>query len=136
MNNHFINITKNLDLKPSTVSNTNDTDKITRHFDDYIGVCKIKEASSEILREDNFSFKMVLDEVKNVILKLNSKKFSTYGAIPASIRKQTIEVHFKYLTNTINHSLKEPTFLDELKQSEVMPVHKKLTLYRMRNIDQ
>ena len=34
MNNHFISITKNLDLKPSTVSNTSDTDKITRHFDD------------------------------------------------------------------------------------------------------
>ena len=92
MNNYFINITKNLDLKPSPVFNTSDIDEITKHFDDHISVCKIKEAYSEILQEDNFSFKMVsMDEVKK-ILKLSSKISSTYGAIPASILKQTIEV--------------------------------------------
>ena len=65
MNNHFINITKNLDLKPSTVSNTSDSDEITKHFDDHISVYKTKEAYNEIQREDNFSFKMVsMDEVK------------------------------------------------------------------------
>ena len=44
MNNYFLNITKNLDLKHSTVSNTSDIDEITKHFDDHISVCKIKEA--------------------------------------------------------------------------------------------
>ena len=35
---------------------------------------QIKEAYSEILQEDNFSFKMVsMDEVKKIVLKLNSK---------------------------------------------------------------
>ena len=106
MNSYFINITKNLDLKPLKVPNTSDIDEITKYFDDHISVCKIKEGYSEILREDNFSFKMVsMDEVKKEVLKLNSKKSSTYGAIPASILKQTIEVHLKYLTNTINNSL-------------------------------
>ena len=120
MNNYFINITKKLDLKPSTFSNTSNIDQITKHFNDHTSVCKIKKAYSEILRERNFSFKMVsMDEVKKVVLKLNSKKFSTYGAIPASILKQTIEVDLKYLTNTINYSLKKSTFPDELKQSEV-----------------
>ena len=57
MNNYFISITKNLDLKPKTVSNARDIDEITKHFDDQISVCKIKEAYSEILREDNFSLK-------------------------------------------------------------------------------
>ena len=127
MNNYFINITKNVDLKSSTISNTSDIDEITKHFDDYTSVCKIKEAYSEILRENNFSFKIVsMDEVKKVVLKLNSKKSSTYGAILESILKQTIEVYLKYLTNTINHSVKESTFPDELKQSEVIPVYKKL----------
>ena len=32
----------------------------------------------------------------------------------------------KYLANTINHSLKEFTFPDELKQFEVISVYKKL----------
>ena len=70
-----------------------------------------------------------MDEVKKVVLKLNSKKSSIYGAIPASILKQTIEVHLKYLTNTINNSLKESTFPDELKYI------KNLTLYKRRIID-
>ena len=127
MNNYFINITKKLDLKPSTVSNTSDIDVLTKHFDDHISVFKIKDAYSAILREDNFSFKMVsMDEVKKVVLKLNSKNSSTYAAIPASILKQTIEVHLKYLTNTINHSLKVSIFPDELKQSEVIPIYKNL----------
>ena len=101
-------------MKPSTVSNTSDIDKIIKHFHDDINVCKIKEAYSGILREDDFSFNM--DKVKKVVLKLNSKKSATYGATPASILKQTIEVYLKHLTNTINHSLKESTFPDELKQ--------------------
>ena len=49
MNTYFINITKNLDLKPSAISNTSDIDEITKHFGDQISVCKIKEAYSEIL---------------------------------------------------------------------------------------
>ena len=122
-------------MKPSTVSNTSNIDEIPKHFDDHISVCKIKEAYNEILREDNFSFKMVsMDKVKKVVLKLNSKKSFTYGAILASTLKQTIEVYLKYLTNTISHSLKESTFPDELKPSEVKPVN--LTLYRTRIIDQ
>ena len=68
MNNYFINITK----KPSIISNISDIDKITKHFDDDISVCKIKEAYSESLQENNFSFKMVsMDEVKKIVLKLN-----------------------------------------------------------------
>ena len=34
--------------------------------------------------------------------------------------------YYRELTNTINHSLKGSTFPDELKQSEVIPVYKKL----------
>ena len=65
MNDCFINITKNSDLKHSTVSNITDNDKITKRFDDHISVCKIKEAYSKILREDNFSFGMAsMNEVK------------------------------------------------------------------------
>ena len=81
MNNYLINITKKLDSKSSRVSNTSDVDEITKHFDNHISICKIKEAYSKILRADNFSFKMVsMDEVKRVVLKLNSKKSSTHVA--------------------------------------------------------
>ena len=75
-----------------------------------------------------------MDEVKNVVLKLNSasKNFSMYDAIPPSTLKETMQVHLKYLTN-INHSLKESTFPDELKQSEVIPVYKKLDPLQKKN---
>ena len=39
----------------------------------------------------------------------------------------------KYLTNTINHSLKEFTFPDELKQSEVITAYKNLTPLQKEN---
>ena len=74
-----------------------------------------------------------MDEVKKETLKLNSKKSSTYGAIPTGTLKQTIEVHLKYLTNTINNFLKESTFPDELKQSEVIPVYKNLDPLQKEN---
>ena len=80
-----------------------------------------------------YSRMVSMDEVKKVVLKLNSKISSTDGAIPASIIKQTIEVILKYLTNTINHSLKESTFRDELKQSDVIPVYKKLDPLQKEN---
>ena len=40
INNYFINIIKNLDLKYLTVSNTSDIDEKIKHFDDHISVCK------------------------------------------------------------------------------------------------
>ena len=39
----------------------------------------------------------------------------------------------KCLTSTINHSLKESTFTDKLKQSEVIPVYKKPDLLQKEN---
>ena len=107
------------------LSNASDIDEITKDFLDQINLYKIKEGYSEVLQEGNFNFKMVsMDEIKKIVLNLNSKKSSTYGYISESILRQSIEVHLKYLTNTINHSLKEPAFPDELKQSEAIPVYK------------
>ena len=42
----------------------------------------------------------------------------------------------KYLTSIINHSVKESTFPDELKQSKVITAYKNLTLYRRRIRDE
>ena len=38
MNNSFVNVTNNLDLKPSAVPNTSDIDELSKHFDDHISV--------------------------------------------------------------------------------------------------
>ena len=44
-----------------------------------------------------------------------------------------MEVHLKYLTNTTNNSLKNSTFPDEVKQSDVIPVYKKLDPLQKEN---
>ena len=43
MNNYFMNITKNLDSKSSTVSDTKDIDQITGCFDEHINDSLQKE---------------------------------------------------------------------------------------------
>ena len=57
---------------------------------------------------------------------LNVKKSSTYGSIPASILKQCVDAYLPHLTVTINYSLRENIFREELKRSEVIPLYKEL----------
>ena len=66
------------------------------------------------------------DDAKKEFLNLNPKKYSTSGTIPVTVLKQTIDVHSQHLTNAINHTLQTNCFPDKLKQSEVIPVYKKL----------
>ena len=74
-----------------------------------------------------FHFKEVSkDDVRKEIRNLNVKKLSTYSSIPASILKQRVDAYLPYLTDSINYSLRESTFPEELKHSEVIPVYKKL----------
>ena len=105
MNNYFINITKNLDLKPSTVSNTNGINKITKNFDGHISVCKIKDAYSEI-----FSFNGFHGRSQESSFQIKLKKI--FHVWYHSCKYPKI-FHLKYLINTINHSFKESRFPDE-----------------------
>ena len=105
-------------MKASTVSNTSDIDEITTHYGDHISICKINWLNSEILRDDNFSFKNGFHErSQETSFEIKLKISFKYGPNPASILKQTIDVHLKHVTNTTNYSFKESTFPDELKQS-------------------
>ena len=65
--------------------------------------------------------------------KLKIKKSSIYGSIPASILKQCVDAYLPYLIDSINYSLRESTFPEELKHSEVIPVYKKLDLLKKEN---
>ena len=58
-----------------------------------------------------------------------SEIYSYLLTIPESILK----LHLKFLTNTINHSLKESTFPGELKKSEVRPLYKKVEPLQKEN---
>ena len=90
INNYFIYITQNLNLKPLD-TNKFDTDIFENHI-------SIKSIFKCIFPE-NFHFKEVSKlDIRNV------KKSSTYGSIPASILKQCVDAYLPYLTDPVNYS--------------------------------
>ena len=56
---------------------------------------------------------------------MNVKKPSTNGSIPVTILKQCVGVHLLFLTKAINHAITGNIFPEQLKKSEVIPLHKK-----------
>ena len=115
-----------LNLKTLIINTTDDIQSLTKNYENHFSVRKIKEVYPEIV-PDSFHFKSVsLDDVKNEVLNLNPKKSSTSGTILVTILKQTIDVHLQNLTNAKNHTLQTNCFPDKLKQSELVPVYKKL----------
>ena len=102
-------------------------------FENHISIKKIHETFPNIIPE-SFHFKEVSnDVVRNEIYNLNVKKPSTFGSIPASILKQSVDAYLLYLTNSINYSLSESFFPEELKNSEVIPVYKKIDPLKKEN---
>ena len=123
MNDYFINITKNLDLKSSKKCTAKDLNSIVSEFDDHISIKKIKEFFPDINVND-FEFETVtMEDVKKEILNLNTKKSSTSGSIPPTILKQSLDIYLPYLTKSVNYTINESEFPAELKHSE--PLFKK-----------
>ena len=63
--------------------------------------------------------------LKNKVLHLNVKKSSINSSVPATILKQSIEIHLPFLTNSINYTTKNGEFPDKFKKTEVIPLYKK-----------
>ena len=61
MNNFFINITKNLNLKPYKDSSLTNINEITPNFDNHLSIKKIKESFLNIVSGD-FNFQEVARE--------------------------------------------------------------------------
>ena len=115
MNDYFINITKNLDLKSSKKCTAKDLNSIVSEFHDHISIKKIKEFFPDI-NVNNFEFGTVtMEDVKKEILNLNSKKFSTSGSTPAIILKQFLDIDLPYLTKSVNYTIIEGEFAAELR---------------------
>ena len=129
MNKYFVNITKTLHLKRSKKYNTNDIDILTSQFKDHASIKKI-EISYPGIVPNTFKFTFVSSEdVKKEIMNLNVKKSSSSKAI----LKQSVHIYLPFLTNCINHSFVANKFPDELKQSEVILLYKKLDPLKKEN---
>ena len=48
-----------------------------------------------------------------------------YRSIPATIQKQSIEIHLPFLTNSVIYTVKNDKFPDKLNKSEIIPLYKK-----------
>ena len=117
MNNYFLNITADLDLKrdsenfydtPASVYNTK------KNFQVHQSILEIKKAFNVI----------DLDEIRKEISKLDGSKATPVGDIPAEMLKSTIDVHVFLLTKIINSSIRNECFPYELKAAEVTPIFK------------
>ena len=84
---------------------------------------KIKKA---INVTDLFSFHEITeDETQKEISKLDGSKTTPVGDIPAKMLKSAIDVHVSLPTKTINLSIRNGCFPDEMKAAEVIPIFKK-----------
>ena len=63
----------------------------------------------------------------------NRTTHHVYGLIPVSILKQCVDAYLPFLTISINCFSRENTFPEELKHSEVIPLHKKLDPLKKEN---
>ena len=50
---------------------------------------------------------------------------STNRSIPATIQKQSIEIHLPFLTNSVSYTVKNDKLPDKLNKSEIIPLYKK-----------
>ena len=107
MNNYFVNIKVDLDLKqdsgklydtPASVYN------IKTKFQDHQSILKIGKAFNVT---DLFSFHEITeDEIRKEISKLDGSKDTPVGDIPAEELKCTIGVHVSFLAKIINSSIR------------------------------
>ena len=125
MNNYFVNITADLNLKRDSENFYNTPPSvyyIKKNFN-ITSVLKIKKVFNVT---DLFSFHEITeDKIRKEISKLDGSKATPVGDIPAEMLKSTIDVHVSLLTKIDNSSIRNGCFPDELKASEVTPIFKK-----------
>ena len=123
MNNYFINITNDLELKLDVLTNTNvDLPSIIENYKNHLSITKIRSTWNSTC----FQFVTVSEnDVKTVIKNLCNNKANLIGSIPANILKLSLESYLPKLTKIINDCFQNGCFPDELKLAEVIPIYKK-----------
>lgn len=130
MNEYYVNITNSLDIHdiPTDLDDDNFAfdrviDKIVHKFRFHPSISKIKDAHPT---DTVFDFRNINhDHVKKCIGKLDSRKSSPEGDIPAKILKEYSEYYCELLTKTYNNSRTARVFPDSLKLADVSPLFKK-----------
>ena len=107
-NEHFIKMTKTLDLKPSNISTTTSLPEIIEAFKDHRSIKKIFSLRREACQ---CKFHTVSEnEVTKVILNMDEKKANLTGDIPAGIMKGCVDSYISILTKILNTCLERGCF--------------------------
>ena len=130
MNNFFINITKDLELKKDRKGKLNNLEDIVKVYESHSSIEKIKNA---INTTEKFFFPHLKDdEVRKFIMNLDGTKATPVGDIPTDMLKQTIDmlkqtidIHLPIITQIVNMSTDNNCYLDDLKLAEVSSFFKK-----------
>ena len=69
---------------------------ITSVFNNYVRIKKIREVYIEISSNKFQSINVNEESVKNEVLKLNTKNWSTSVSIPATILKKSVEIMYLF----------------------------------------
>ena len=123
MNNFYINIAKDLELKKDSKGKLNNLKDILKAYESRLSIEKIKKA---IKTTEKFSFHNVKDdEVQKIIMNLDGSKATPVGDIPTDMLKQAIDIHLLIKTQIIIMSIDNNCYPEDLKLAEVSPVFKK-----------
>ena len=131
LNEYFANITKNLNLKPS--SRFSDLKDIINFYQNQIS--KIMSQSNSEFEPFHFQ-RISSNELKKEILNLNNKKTTREGDIPVNLLKGSIDTYLPVLTKITNSSFEQNGFPNELKLADIIPIFKKMDPSIRKIIDQ
>ena len=85
-----------------------------------------QEISQAFMTNKKFSFEFGTEDlVRKEIMNLNDSKATPIGNIFVDFLKSTVDIHLPFITNSINLSIENGCFPEELKLAEVSPIFKK-----------
>ena len=128
-NDFFVNIVPSLEIKENEqlvhTEGTFDC-QIERILDKYKFHPSVKTIKENLQLIKSFSFRNIQKEfLISVIDSLDSSKTCQKQDIPIKVIKNNSDIFSNILFESINHCFSTSCFPDELKHSEVIPIHKK-----------
>ena len=86
----------------------------------------MQEINQTFMTNKKFSFELVMEDlVREEIMNLDGSEASPIGYMSVDTLKSTVDIHLRFITNSINLSIENGCFPEELKLAEVSPIFKK-----------
>ena len=128
-NDYFVNITQDLEITENgayllpTIRIEDPVDKAVEKYKNHPSIKKIKECFTY---SESFNFKQVtVEEVFCQLEKLNPRKSSPIGSIPAKVIKENSDIFAPVLQNHFNVSVSQNDFPEVLKAGDITSLYKK-----------